>query len=100
MSAERYEERVKVTRTNKDRQLLDQEDGTSVWLPQPTIESLEVRLLDGAGTVGTVAPERSRAKDGQYLPRPLLRLRYATDAHVHAGTRRSPRQAPVAPTAA
>jgi adenine-specific DNA-methyltransferase len=63
MSAEPYQGRLELTWTNKERQLLAQEDGTYVWLPPADYRVAEVRLLDSAGTVGTVASPRHRAKD-------------------------------------
>jgi adenine-specific DNA-methyltransferase len=63
MSAEPYHGRLELTWTNKDQQLLAQEDGTYMWLPAADYRVAEVRLLDTTGTVGTVAPARSRAED-------------------------------------
>ena len=54
------EGRLELTWTNKDKRLLAYEDGTYVWVPPSDYRVAEVRLLDDAGTVGEVNPDRAR----------------------------------------
>lgn len=61
--AQRYEGRLELTWTNKHLRLLTHEDGSYEWVPPADYRVAEVRLLDTAGAVGTVAPERKRATD-------------------------------------
>lgn len=63
MSAERFQGRLELTWTNKDQRLLANEDGSYAWLSPSDYRVAEVRLLHSSGTVGTVASERSRARD-------------------------------------
>jgi len=63
MSRPRYEGRLGLTWTNKDRALLSRDDGSYEWVPKRDHRVAEVRLLRDAGTVGAVQEEAERAKD-------------------------------------
>jgi adenine-specific DNA-methyltransferase len=59
-AAPRYEGRLELTWTNKDKALLTQEDGSYRWVPPTDFRVSEVRLLRDAGSLGQVASnERS-----------------------------------------
>lgn len=59
----RYEGRLELTWTNKSQRLLAHEDGSYEWLPPSDYRVAEVRLLDGAGTIGETNLEERRAQD-------------------------------------
>jgi adenine-specific DNA-methyltransferase len=61
--AAQYEGRLELTWTNKHRRLLAHEDGSYMWVDPSDYRVAEVRLLDDAGTVGEVAPDKNRAVD-------------------------------------
>ena len=63
MATERYEGRLELTWTNKDRCLLAYEDGSYAWVNPSDYRVAEVRLLDDAGTVGDVHQPATRAAD-------------------------------------
>lgn len=58
-----YEGRLELTWTNKQLRLLARDDGSYEWVPPSDYRVAEVRLLHDAGAVGSIAPERDRAKD-------------------------------------
>jgi adenine-specific DNA-methyltransferase len=63
LATERYEGRLELTWTNKDKRLLAYEDGSYVWVAPSDYRVAEVRLLDEAGTVGDTNGPRKRASD-------------------------------------
>jgi adenine-specific DNA-methyltransferase len=63
MPADRYTGRLELTWTNKSERLLADTDGSYRWVAPADYRVAEVRLLHTAGTVGTAASERNRARD-------------------------------------
>jgi DNA methylase len=59
----RYQGKLELTWTNKDRSLLAHEDSSYEWVPQTDYRVAEVRLLREAGTVGEVRADGARTKD-------------------------------------
>lgn len=57
MSQSRYEGRLELTWTNKDKRLVAYEDGSYTWVEAADYRVAEVRLLDDAGTFGEVGSE-------------------------------------------
>jgi adenine-specific DNA-methyltransferase len=55
----RYEGKLELTWTNKDRCLLAQDDGSYEWLPLSDYRVAEVRLLTEVSRVGEVSPARA-----------------------------------------
>lgn len=83
---QRYEGRLELTWTNKDRRLLVAEDGSYDWPLPSDYRIAEVRLLDHAALVGETRHEKSRAraKDNLEVLAALAESRTAVPQNIKA----------------